>query len=89
MGHGFVCTSRLAASLSHGRNASGAVLSYDLGGSGGSDQAYIRQSLAGVSGESDAQEIRANKRTSRIVGVRKALGISIRPIPPFHRLTRP
>jgi hypothetical protein len=65
------------------------VLSYDLGGSGGSDQAWIRQRLAGVSGESDAQETRANERTSHIVGVRKALGISIRPILPFHRLTQP
>ena len=57
-------------------------------GSGGSDQVCIRQGPAGVSGESGAQETRANKRTPRIVGVRKALGISIRPILPFHRPTR-
>ena len=57
-------------------------------GSGGSDQVCIRQGPAGVSGESGAQETRANKRTPRIVGVRKALGISIRPILPFHRSTR-
>ena len=62
---------------------------HDLGGSGGSDQACFRQSLAGVSGKSDAQESRANERTSRIVGIRNALGINIRPILPFHRLTRP
>jgi hypothetical protein len=57
--------------------------------SGESDQVYIRQAPASVSGESGAQETRANKRTPRIVGVRKALGISIRPILPFHRSTRP
>jgi hypothetical protein len=56
--------------------------------SGGSDQEYIRQGPASVSGEPGAQETRANKRTPRIVGVRKGLDISIRPILPFHRSTR-
>ena len=57
-------------------------------GSGGSDQVCIRQGPAGVSGESGAQGTRANTRTPRIVGVRKAWGISIRPILPFHRSAR-
>ena len=38
---------------------------------------------SGCPSESGAQETRANKRTPRIVGV------SIRPILPFHRSTRP